>query len=97
MLFSACNKDTFAIAFQHMQTLHDVYIYDTCIELANNYKEDGNFNYKYKKYRLAVISYTEGIKTNCQDQELMAQLYNNRAAAQFLLKNYRLDNILYME
>ncbi|XP_076248791.1 DNA polymerase interacting tpr containing protein of 47kD [Calliopsis andreniformis] len=58
-------------------------------ELANNYKEDGNFNYKYKKYRLAVLSYTEGIRTKCKDVELMAQLYNNRAAAQFMLKNYR--------
>ncbi|XP_017887531.1 uncharacterized protein LOC108629397 [Ceratina calcarata] len=58
-------------------------------ELANNYKDDGNFNYKYKKYRLAVLSYTEGIKTKCKDSDLMAQLYNNRAAAQLMLKNYR--------
>ncbi|XP_066590172.1 uncharacterized protein Dpit47 [Prorops nasuta] len=58
-------------------------------ELANNYKEDGNFNYKYKKYRLAILSYTEGIRAKCKDQDLMAQLYNNRAAAQFMLKNYR--------
>lgn len=59
------------------------------IELANNYKEDGNFNYKYKNYRLAILSYTEGIKTKCKDAEVMAQLYNNRAAAHFMLKNYR--------
>ncbi|XP_029055707.2 DNA polymerase interacting tetratricopeptide repeat-containing, protein of 47 kDa [Osmia bicornis bicornis] len=58
-------------------------------ELANNYKEDGNFNYKYKKYRLAILSYTEGIRTKCKDNDLMAQLYNNRAAAHFMLKNYR--------
>ncbi|XP_067207479.1 DNA polymerase interacting tetratricopeptide repeat-containing, protein of 47 kDa [Linepithema humile] len=58
-------------------------------ELANNYKEDGNFNYKYKKYRLAILSYTEGIKTKCKDDDLMAQLYNNRAAAHFMLQNYR--------
>lgn len=58
-------------------------------ELANNYKEDGNFNYKYKKYRLAILSYTEGIKTRCKDNDLMAQLYNNRAAAHFMLQNYR--------
>lgn len=58
-------------------------------ELANNYKEDGNFNYKHKNYRLATLSYTEGIRTNCENQELMAQLYNNRAAAQFMLENYR--------
>ncbi|CAK9829203.1 DNA polymerase interacting tetratricopeptide repeat-containing, protein of 47 kDa [Anthophora retusa] len=58
-------------------------------ELAYNYKEDGNFNYKYKKYRLAILSYTEGIRTKCKDTDLMAQLYNNRAAAHFMLKNYR--------
>ncbi|KAG7189642.1 hypothetical protein KM043_017322 [Ampulex compressa] len=58
-------------------------------ELAKNYKEDGNFNYKYKKYRLAILSYTEGIRTKCKDQDLMAQLYNNRAAAHFMIKNYR--------
>lgn len=58
-------------------------------ELANNYKEDGNFNYKYKKYRLAILSYTEGIRTKCKDVNLMAQLYSNRAASHFMLKNYR--------
>ncbi|XP_076622271.1 DNA polymerase interacting tpr containing protein of 47kD [Colletes latitarsis] len=58
-------------------------------ELANNYKEDGNFNYKYKKYRLAILSYTEGIRTKCKETELLAQLYNNRAAAHFMLENYR--------
>ena len=58
-------------------------------ELANNYKEDGNFNYKYKKYRLAILGYTEGIRIKCKDADLTAQLYNNRAAAHFMLKNYR--------
>ncbi|XP_043519952.1 DNA polymerase interacting tetratricopeptide repeat-containing, protein of 47 kDa [Frieseomelitta varia] len=58
-------------------------------ELANNYKEDGNFNFKHKKYRLAIVSYTEGIRTKCKDTNLMAQLYNNRAAAHYMLKNFR--------
>jgi hypothetical protein len=31
-------------------------------ELAANYKEDGNFQFKLKKYRMAVAAYTEGIK-----------------------------------
>ena len=35
---------------------------NTPSELAANYKEDGNFNFKCKKYRMAVISYTEGIR-----------------------------------
>lgn len=35
------------------------------------------------------MAYTEGIKVKCNDDALRAQLYNNRAAAQFMLKNYR--------
>ena len=31
-------------------------------ELAKSYKEDGNFNFKCKKYKFAVASYTEGLK-----------------------------------
>lgn len=58
-------------------------------ELALSYKEDGNFNFKYKKYRMAIISYTEGLRTNCGDDKMEAQLYGNRAAAQFFLGNYR--------
>ncbi|KYN13456.1 Tetratricopeptide repeat protein 4 [Trachymyrmex cornetzi] len=74
-------------------TPEGTFFFNTCrlfvIQLANNYKEDGNFNYKYKKYRLAILSYTTGIKTKCKDDDLMAQLYNNRAAAHFMLQNYR--------
>lgn len=28
---------------------------NTSEELANNYKEDGNFNFKHKNYRLAIM------------------------------------------
>lgn len=62
---------------------------NTLEDLAINYKEDGNFNMKYKKYRMAVFSYTEGIKQKCQNDEVNATLYNNRSAANFFLKNYR--------
>ena len=58
-------------------------------ELAKNYKEDGNFNFKCKKYRFAVASYTEGLKAKCSDSELNAQLLTNRAAAQFHIGNFR--------
>ena len=58
-------------------------------ELAKNYKEDGNFNFKCKKYRFAVASYTEGLKARCSDSELNAQLLTNRAAAQFHIGNFR--------
>ncbi|KAG0415303.1 hypothetical protein HPB47_007533 [Ixodes persulcatus] len=55
-------------------------------ELAENYKEDGNNNFKLKKYRWAVASYTEGLKQKCTNTELNAQLYCNRAAAHFRLQ-----------
>ncbi|XP_072382348.1 DNA polymerase interacting tetratricopeptide repeat-containing, protein of 47 kDa [Diabrotica undecimpunctata] len=58
-------------------------------DLAVSYKDDGNFNFKYKNYRLAVISYTEGIKVKCKDPDINATLLNNRAAAHFFLKNFR--------
>ncbi|TDG41292.1 hypothetical protein AWZ03_012289 [Drosophila navojoa] len=58
-------------------------------ELALNYKEDGNFYMKHKKFRMAVYSFTEAIKTKCDNPDVMAVLYNNRSAAHFFLKNYR--------
>jgi hypothetical protein len=57
--------------------------------LAAAYKEDGNYNFKLKKYRLAVMSYTEGLRQQCGDSHLESELYNNRAAAHFFLTNYR--------
>ncbi|KAJ2941336.1 hypothetical protein O0L34_g3536 [Tuta absoluta] len=62
---------------------------NTPAELAANYKEDGNYNFKYKNYRLAILGYTEGIKVKCDDPEMNASLYNNRAASHFQLENYR--------
>ncbi|KAJ0171505.1 hypothetical protein K1T71_013055 [Dendrolimus kikuchii] len=62
---------------------------NTPLELAMNYKEDGNFNFKHKNYRLAIMGYTEGIKQRCDSAEINASLYNNRAASHFFLHNYR--------
>ncbi len=58
-------------------------------ELAKNYKEDGNFNFKCGKYRFAVASYSEGLKHRCSDELLNTQLLSNRAAAQFRIGNHR--------
>eukprot|EP00079_Xenopus_tropicalis_P008405 XP_002931478.2 PREDICTED: tetratricopeptide repeat protein 4 isoform X1 [Xenopus tropicalis] len=58
-------------------------------EQAKSYKDEGNEYFKEKAYKQAITSYTEGIKKNCNDQELNAILYTNRAAAQFYLGNYR--------
>merc|ERR1719300_383781 len=35
---------------------------NTPLELAESYREDGNFNFKCKKFRCATLSYTEGLK-----------------------------------
>ncbi|EDW46633.1 DNA polymerase interacting tetratricopeptide repeat-containing, protein of 47 kDa [Drosophila sechellia] len=58
-------------------------------ELALNYKEDGNFYMKHKKFRMAIYSFTEGIKTKTDNPDVLAVLYNNRSAAHFFIKNYR--------
>lgn len=62
---------------------------NTLEDLASTYKEDGNFDMKNKKYRMAIFSYTEGLHQKCGNDELNASLYNNRSAAHFFLKNYR--------
>ncbi|KAL7022144.1 hypothetical protein ACKWTF_012151 [Chironomus riparius] len=60
-------------------------------ELAEKYKEDGNYWMKHKKYRIAIMNYTEGLNHSSghENKELIANLYNNRSLAQFLLQNYR--------
>nr|XP_014096578.2 DNA polymerase interacting tetratricopeptide repeat-containing, protein of 47 kDa [Bactrocera oleae] len=62
---------------------------NTAEELALNYKEDGNFYMKHKKFRTAIYSFTEGLKAKCDKPEVKSVLYNNRSAAHFFLKNYR--------
>ncbi len=52
---------------------------------AESFKNDGNNNFKLKKYRWAIDNYTEGIKCKSKDRELNAILYSNRAAAHFHL------------
>lgn len=62
---------------------------NTAEELANNYKEDGNFYIKHKKYRMAVMSYTEGLNQKTGNNDIDSTLLNNRSAAHYMLKNYR--------
>uniref|UniRef100_A0A2P2I219 Tetratricopeptide repeat protein 4-like n=1 Tax=Hirondellea gigas TaxID=1518452 RepID=A0A2P2I219_9CRUS len=63
--------------------------HNTPDEVALNFKDDGVHHFKYRKYRLAVASFSEGLKAKCSDTELLAQLLNNRAAAYFHLGNFR--------
>ena len=47
------------------------------------YNDEGNEAYSEEDYSSTVYFYTEGIKVNCKDEELLAELYSNRAEAQF--------------
>ena len=53
--------------------------------IAEDYKATGNDEYSKKDFTSAIHCYTEGIKVECRDEELNAQLYNNRAKAHFCL------------
>ncbi|XP_025194920.1 tetratricopeptide repeat protein 4 isoform X1 [Melanaphis sacchari] len=58
-------------------------------ELAVKHKDDGNFNFKCRKYKLAILSYQEGLKLDFQNNELRAQMFNNMSASHYFLKNFR--------
>lgn len=75
--------------YEGMQQLKYDPAENTAEELALNYKEDGNWYMKHKKFRMAVLAFTEGLKAKCINDDVNSILYNNRSAAQFFLKNYR--------
>lgn len=47
------------------------------------YKNAGNDEYRKKEFNNAMYFYTKGIKVNCKDIEMKAQLYSNRATTHF--------------
>ena len=55
---------------------------------AEEYKSKGNEECRKNNYNEAKNFYTEGVKVNCKDDKLNAQLYNNRATAQFYLGEF---------
>ena len=55
------------------------------LAIAEVYKNEGNDSYRQNDFNNAIYFYTEGIKVNCKDEELKAQLYSNRANAYFRL------------
>ncbi|XP_050524459.1 DNA polymerase interacting tetratricopeptide repeat-containing, protein of 47 kDa-like [Daktulosphaira vitifoliae] len=62
---------------------------NTSEELADKHKEDGNFNFKCKKYKFAIMCYQEGLRLEFENNQLRAQMYNNMSASHYFLKNYR--------
>lgn len=63
------------------------------IEVATNFKNQGNDCYKTKQYKNAIQYYTQGLGVERGEEgskdELTIALYLNRAACQLELKNYR--------
>ena len=49
------------------------------------HKEDGNEQFKKKRYKAAITAYTAGLKEKAEDSELTAILFCNRAASNYHL------------
>ena len=52
-----------------------------CLAIAQVYNNEGTEAFLKEDYSNAVYFFTEGIKVNCKDEDGMAMLYSNRAAA----------------
>lgn len=79
--------------------------FNSPLELMISYKNDGNENFRIKKYRWAIEAYSEGVRiarreltkpetlipleTRVAIIKMVSTLYNNRASAHFYLENYR--------
>ena len=57
------------------------------LEKAEELKNAGNEAYTKKDFATAISFYTEGIKIQCADKELVSKLYNNRSTVYFYLGN----------
>ncbi|OXH21002.1 TPR repeat protein [Cryptococcus neoformans] len=58
-------------------------------EIATNFKNHGNELHAQKSYSEAIKAYSEGIDAHPSSATLLVTLYNNRAACQLIMKNYR--------
>lgn len=68
-----------------------LYFFLSCFntEIATNFKNHGNELHAQKSYSEAIKAYSEGIDAHPSSATLLVTLYNNRAACQLILKNYR--------
>ncbi|KAL9981523.1 hypothetical protein ACROYT_G010233 [Oculina patagonica] len=73
----------------HQEARSDTIVVNAILRArAEGYKNEGNDEYMKSNFTNAVHLYTEGIQVGCQDNELDAKLYSNRATAHFYLGNY---------
>ena len=61
------------------------------------YNNEGNDEFKKKEFNNAIHCYTEGIKVNCNDKDLKAKLFSNRAAAHFHLGKMQFFGWFYLQ
>ncbi|CAH3168609.1 unnamed protein product [Porites evermanni] len=61
---------------------------DALREKADDFNNAGNDAYRKKDFATAIFLYTEGIKVECKDKELVSKLYNNRSTIYFYRGNY---------
>ena len=68
-------------AYNYPATLTQIIFYLLFAATADGYRNEGNEAFKKGDFTDAIHFYTEGIKMNCNEKELTAKLYNNRAIA----------------
>ena len=68
-------------AYNYPVTLTQIIFYLLFAATADGYRNEGNEAFKKGDFTDAIHFYTEGIKMNCNEKELTAKLYNNRAIA----------------
>ena len=61
------------------------FVIDIALEVAQNFKEQGNDYYKGKRYREALGFYTQGIDAKPTDEKILEVLLANRAACNSVL------------
>ena len=65
------------------------------VEKAEDFNNAGNDAYRKKDFAKAIFFYTEGIKVECKDKELVSKLYNNRSTVYFYRgKSLKINNTL---
>ncbi|KAM7449856.1 Tetratricopeptide repeat protein 4 [Porites harrisoni] len=62
---------------------------DALREKAEDFNNAGNDAYRKKDFAKAIFFYTEGIKVECKDKELVSKLHNNRSTVYFYRGNYQ--------
>lgn len=66
------------------------------VEIAQNFKEQGNDYFKGKRYREALGFYSQGVDAKPEDKSLLEALLCNRAACNLELSERNLRTSLFI-